>query len=153
MRQIDAGPGPVEGEVVILVSRFNERVTDGLLRGALKTLAGQGVANEQVQVVWVPGAFELPLLAQHHAARDECVAVIALGAVIKGETAHFEYISDHCAAGLSQVALKHNKPVAFGVLTCYSADQALARCADDEHNKGREAALAALETARTLAQG
>lgn len=129
--------------IAIVAARFNSSVVDGLLAGAQRTLHEFG--GECLQVSRVPGAWELPLAAQWVARHAQPDAIIALGAVIRGDTAHFEYISGECATGLSRVALDHDLPVIFGVLTCDTQAQARARCADDEHNKGAEAALAAIE--------
>lgn len=129
--------------IAVVMAEFNADFVDGLLRGALRALAQAGA--EPVSTHRVPGAWELPLAAQWVARHEQPDAIIALGAVIRGDTAHFEYISAHCSDGLGRVSLDHNIPVAMGVLTCNDAEQARVRSADDDHNKGREAALAAIE--------
>jgi 6,7-dimethyl-8-ribityllumazine synthase len=140
----------------IVVSRFNEVITDGLLRGALAALRDSGARNENIAVVRVPGAFELPLaaqrLAQRRAESGGCDAVIALGCLIKGDTMHFEYIASAVSHGIMDVSLSTGVPVAFGVLTTLTDEQARARAADDLDNKGREAALAAIEMASLIRQ-
>lgn len=134
--------------VAIVVARFNHDITAELLDGAERILAKQGAAD--VQVLWVPGAFEAPLVAKRLAGSGTVDAVICLGAVIRGETAHFEYVAGETAAGITRAALDTGVPVIFGVLTCETLGQALERSAPDETNKGREAANAAVEMARLL---
>jgi 6,7-dimethyl-8-ribityllumazine synthase len=131
--------------VVVVVSRYNEGVTRRLLEGALKTLGEAGWTEERVEVVWVPGAFELPLAVDRALATGRYCLAVALGAVVRGETPHFEYVSSAAAEGLSRVALNRGVPVGFGVLTCDTLAQALARAGGDAGNKGSEAAAAALE--------
>lgn len=134
-----------DARVAIVSARFNNLVVAGLLRGAIETLREAGLSNSDINHVSVPGAFEIPLAARKLAASGEYDAVVALGAVIRGDTAHFEYVSRGCIDGLMQVMLATGVPVGFGVLTVDSAEQALSRSADDGSNKGREAALAAIE--------
>lgn len=134
--------------LAIVVSRFNPEVTGGLLRGAESTLAELGLSP--ADVVEAPGAFEIPLIAQTLARTERYDGVICLGSVIKGDTAHFEFISLGAAVGLMNAGLATETPISFGVLTTYTDEQAQARSRDDAHNKGREAALACIETARTL---
>ncbi len=136
--------------LAIVVSRFNEDVTGGLRRGALAWLAEHGIAVRDDDVIAAPGAFEMPLIAQALARSGRYAGVICLGCVIKGDTAHFEFISLGAATGLMQAALATGVPVAFGILTTYTDAQATARSADDAHNKGREAAAACAETAAIL---
>jgi 6,7-dimethyl-8-ribityllumazine synthase len=140
------------GRVGILVSRYNETVTERLLAGAEACLRERGVARERVDVVRVPGAWELPLAARALAARGGYAAVVALGAVIRGETAHFDYVAGEASRGLMDVALHYGVPVGFGVLTCDTLEQALARAGGAAGNKGHEAAAAALDAAATLAR-
>lgn len=139
----------------IVVSRFNEEVTEGLLAGARACLAENDVAPAAVEIHRAPGAFELPVIARKLARTGQFSGVICLGAVIKGETAHFELISLGATMGIQQAMLETGVPIAFGVLTTYTDAQAEARSRpagpEASHNKGREAALACLETARTLA--
>jgi 6,7-dimethyl-8-ribityllumazine synthase len=129
------------------VARFNAEVTEGLLQGALDALADAGVTDEQVTVVRVPGAFELPLAALQLAESRRFDAVIALGCLVKGDTMHFEYIASAVSQGIMQVATASRVPVAFGVLTTLTDEQAMARAVQGPGNKGREAAEAAVEMA------
>lgn len=135
----------------IAVSRFNELVTDRLLEGALETLRDAGVVQQDVTVVRVPGAFELPLAARLLLRRRGCDAVICLGAVIRGETPHFDYIAHATATGIVTVGVTEERPVVFGVLTTDTAEQALARADHSGVNRGAEAAITAIEMA-TLAR-
>ena len=136
----------------IAVARFNEFVTGRLLEGALEALAAAGVADEDVDVVWVPGAFELPIVATRLAGSRTYDGVICLGAVIRGETAHFEHVAGQAAAGIRTAAQETGVPVAFGVLTTESLEQALDRAGGAHGNKGWDAARAVIETASLLEQ-
>jgi len=131
----------------IVVSRFNEEITEGLLRGAKAALAEASVADEAIRVVRVPGAFEIPLAAQRLAESGEFDAIICLGCLIKGDTMHFEYIADAASHGIAQAALATGVPMAFGVLTTMTEEQAVERSTEGPGNKGREAALAATDMA------
>jgi 6,7-dimethyl-8-ribityllumazine synthase len=132
----------------IVVSRFNEEITAGLLAGAREALAGAEVPDDDVFVVQVPGAFEIPVTAMRLAETGDFDAVICLGCLIKGDTMHFEYIASATAHGLMDVSTATGVPVAFGVLTTMTDAQAEARSAPGTDNKGREAAVAAVEMAR-----
>jgi 6,7-dimethyl-8-ribityllumazine synthase len=134
--------------VAIVVSRFNDFITDRLLDGAQQVLAEQGVAAADVEVLRVPGAFEIPIAAQRIAESGRVGAVVCLGCLIKGATPHFEYIAAACAHGITAAAAATGVPMSFGVLTTHSVEEAIERAGDDEANKGREAAHAALEMAR-----
>ena len=147
---IDGTSGPVSGRFAIVVSRYNEHITSKLLAGAVETLQGGGIANEAIDVAWVPGAWEIPLVAQRMALSEEYVAVLCLGAVIKGETTHDEYINLQVSMSLGQIALEAEIPVLFGVLTCNTVEQAIHRAGGNVGNKGQECALAALEMVRLL---
>lgn len=138
------------GRALVVASRFNETVTRRLLQGATETLHANGFAREAVDLVWVPGAFELALAVHRGLATGRYVLAVALGAVIRGETPHFGYISSEAARGLSEAATRFSIPVGFGVLTCDTMAQALARAGGAAGNKGEEAAQAALDTARAL---
>ncbi len=140
------------GPVAVLVSRYNELVTGKLLEGARAAAAEAGLADGDVDVVWVPGAFELGAVASQVAGSGRYAAVVALGAVIRGETPHFEYVADSAARALSTVAVRHTMPVAFGVLTVDTMQQALDRAGGSAGNKGREAMESALELADVLRQ-
>ncbi|MCL6646220.1 MAG: 6,7-dimethyl-8-ribityllumazine synthase [Dehalococcoidia bacterium] len=142
--------GALEGaglRVCVVVSRWNEFVTRRLLEGAEKVLRERGVADGDVTVAWVPGAFELPTAAKWAAASGRYHAVVCLGAVIRGETAHFEYVAGGAAEGIRQVAQETGVPVIFGVLTVDTVEQALSRAGGKDGHKGEEAALAAIEMA------
>lgn len=130
--------------VALVCAKFNGAITERLADGALRGLLDSG-AGAAVEVVWVPGAFELPVAAARLARSGRADAVVALGAVVRGETAHFEYVAGPCATGLQQVALDTGVPVIFGVLTTEDLSQALARSGPGEDNKGYEAAVTALE--------
>ena len=140
------------GRVAILASRYNELITSRLLEGALACCREAGVPREDVDVVWVPGAFELPVAAAAAAGTKRYACVVALGAVIRGETPHFEYVAGEAARGLNAVAVAHALPVGFGVLTVDTMQQALDRAGGSAGNKGHEAAAAALGAADVIAQ-
>lgn len=129
----------------IAVARFNSFIVDSLLEGALDTLKRHGVMESNITIVKAPGAFELPLIVKQITRKGDYDAVIALGAVIRGGTPHFEYVAGECVKGISQVSLDSNIPVAFGVLTVDSIEQAIERAGTKAGNKGSEAALTAIE--------
>ena len=149
-------PAPIERRsarglrIAILRALFNPKITDGLLRGAREELAELGAEARRVRVFDVPGAFELPLAARAAARSGRFDAIVALGAVIRGETDHYEHIAREAAAGLAAVARETGVPVGFGVLTVRRASQALARSGRAGDNKGKEAARAAVLTLHTL---
>jgi 6,7-dimethyl-8-ribityllumazine synthase len=134
----------------IVISRYNTEVTDGLLHGARRLLAEKGVELTDSDIIPAPGAFEIPLIAQTVAETGRYDGVICLGCVIKGDTAHFEFISLGATIGILQSMLSTRVPISFGVLTTYTEEQALARSREDAENKGREAARACYESAHTL---
>jgi 6,7-dimethyl-8-ribityllumazine synthase len=136
--------------IAVVASRFNRFIVDQLVAGVEDALERSGVKSADDVLVWVPGAFELPLLAARLAASGRFDAVIALGAVIRGGTPHFEYVAGTCADGLARVALDHDIPVIFGVLTTDDVEQALERAGTGEGNKGFDAAMTALEMIGTL---
>ena len=136
--------------VAIAASRFNRLVTDPLVAGAVEALRRHGVADDDVDLAWVPGAFELPLVAERLAASGRYAAVVAIGAVVRGATPHFDHVAGQAAAGLAAVTRATGVPVAFGVLTCDTMEQALDRAGGKAGNKGAEAALCALEMAGLL---
>ncbi len=140
------------GRVAVIVSRYNELVTRRLLDGARECCTAAGAGDDRVDVVWVAGAFELPAAAAAAAATGRYGCIVALGAVIRGETPHFEYVAGETARGLGWVALEYRLPVGFGLLTVDSLEQALARAGGDAGNKGHEAAEAAITAADALAQ-
>jgi 6,7-dimethyl-8-ribityllumazine synthase len=129
------------------VSRFNETITQRLLEGALDALVRHGVTFDDVDVFWVPGAWELPAAARRVAASERYDALVALGAVIRGDTPHFDYVAGEASRGLSLASADFDVPIAFGVLTCDTMAQAEARAGGEHGNKGWDAALAALEMA------
>jgi len=131
--------------IAIVVSRFNEAITERLRRGAESALRANGVAADDIDVWHVPGAFELPFAAQRVAESGRVAAVICLGCLIRGETAHFDLIATACAHGITAAGAATGVPITFGVLTTESIEQAMARAEDNDSNKGCEAALAALE--------
>ena len=136
----------------IVVSRFNEGITARLYAGALEALTKYGAEPGQVEAVQVPGAFEMPVASLRLARSGRVDAIITLGAVIRGETPHFQFVAEAATAGLTQVALETGVPVAFGVLTCDTVEQAEARAGAGTANKGYEAACAALEMARLFSE-
>ncbi|WIJ23792.1 6,7-dimethyl-8-ribityllumazine synthase [Devosia sp. RR2S18] len=136
--------------LAIIVSRFNEEVTSGLRNGAIAYLAEQGLSVGDDNVYSAPGAFEIPLIAQKLAQSGRFDGVICLGCVIKGDTAHFEYISEAASMGLMSASLATGVPLTFGILTTYTDEQAIVRSRDDAHNKGREAAAACVEALATI---
>ena len=138
--------------MAILVSQYNERVTTRLLEGALTCCREAGCAEADLDVIWLPGAFEIGAAAEAAAVTGRYVAIVALGCVVRGETAHFEFVAGEAARGCSEVAIRHGLPVAFGVLTTETMEQSLARAGGAAGNKGQEAAEAALRTADALAQ-
>lgn len=137
----------------IVVSRFNHFVVDSLLEGAVDALERHGeVAQDDITVVYVPGAYELPVAAQRIAKSGKFDAIIAIGAVIRGGTPHFDFVAGECNKGLAQVSLQYDIPVSFGVITTDSIEQAIERSGTKAGNKGGEAALGALEMVNVMAQ-
>ena len=145
--------GSIDGRgrrVAIAASRFNRLVTAPLVAAAVSELRRHGVAEADIDLAWVPGAFELPLAAERLAATGRYAAVVAIGAVVRGVTPHFDHVAGQAAAGLAAVTRSTGVPVAFGVLTCDTMEQALDRAGGKAGNKGAEAALTALEMAGLL---
>lgn len=140
------------GRVAILVSRYNELITNKLLEGALTGCREAGMGREAIDVVWLPGAFELPAAAAAAAATRGYSCLVALGAVIRGDTPHFDYVAGEATRGLGEVAVRYGIPIGFGVLTVDTMQQAVDRAGGSAGNKGQEAATAALRTADVLAQ-
>jgi len=139
------GREPGEERYAVVASAFNEMVVRPLLDGALACFQALGIADDRLEVVWVPGAFELPLAARTAASSGRFDAVVALGAVIRGETAHFDFVAGEAARGLQDAALETGVPVSFGVLTTDTVEQAMDRAGGAFGNKGPDAAMAALE--------
>ncbi len=130
----------IQGEIVIVVARFNEPVTRVLLQGAEDMLRQLGIDAAQIKVVWVPGAYEIPFAMQKYLQSKIVVGGIALGAVIRGETSHYDFVAGECSQGVMRVMLDTKKPIAFGVLTTENSEQAYARADGEKGNKGAEAA-------------
>jgi 6,7-dimethyl-8-ribityllumazine synthase len=159
MGEYEEYDGPLDASgmrLAIVAGRFNAHVTRPLLDGALATLRDHGLSEADVAVHWVPGAFEIPLVAERLASSGAVDAVVCLGAVIRGETAHFDYVAGPCAEGIARAAMETGIPVVFGVLTTNDDQQALDRAGGSDGNKGVEAALTAIEMVtllRTLPAG
>lgn len=139
-----------DANYVIVVAQFNDYIATGLLQGALQTFKKHGVKDSNVSIVQVPGAFELPITVAKIARSVNVDAIITLGAVIKGETPHFDYISQECTRGLNQVSLETGIPVTFGVLTTNTVEQAISRAGGKSGNKGSDATIAAMEMVSIL---
>ncbi|KHO61555.1 6,7-dimethyl-8-ribityllumazine synthase [Thermoanaerobacter sp. YS13] len=134
----------------IVVSRFNEFITGKLLEGALDALKRHGALNEDIEIAWVPGAFEIPLIAKKMAESKRYNAVIALGAVIRGETPHFDYVANEVSKGIAKISLDTEVPIIFGVLTTDTIEQAIVRAGTKGGNKGFESAVTAIEIANLM---
>lgn len=152
-------PNTIEGKLIsvdkkygVIVSRFNEFITSKLLGGALDALTRHGVKDEDVTIVWTPGSFEIPVVAKRMAESGKYDAVIALGAVIRGGTPHFDYVASEVSKGVAQAALSTGVPVLFGVLTTDNIEQAIERAGAKSGNKGFNAALAAIEMVNVMEQ-
>jgi len=150
-------PKIIEGELLardlrfaFVAARFNDFVVDPLIRGALDALKRHGATEKQIEIVRVPGAFDIPIVARKLALSRRYDALIALGAVVRGQTPHFDYVAGECASGLARIALETGVPVAFGVLTTDTMEQAVDRAGGKAGNKGADAALAAVEMANLL---
>lgn len=153
MQVIEAGYSATGKKIAVVVARFNSFIVESLLSGALDTLQRVGnIRTEDITVIRIPGAFELPLAVQRVAASKKYDAIVALGAVIRGGTPHFEYVSGECVKGIAQVSMQYDLPVAFGVLTVDSIEQAIERAGTKAGNKGGEAAMSALEMINVLEQ-
>ena len=142
---LEGKPFNTDKPIAIVVSRYNLSITQNLLDGAIKTLTDEGVADSSITIAWVPGAWELPLIAARLARSEGFGAVICLGAVIRGETTHDQYINQQVSHSLGQLSLETEIPIIFGVLTCNSLEQAIHRSGGNVGNKGNDCALAALE--------
>jgi len=143
---------PPPGRFAVVAARFNRLVVEQLVAGALDGLKRHGVADDAVDLVWVPGSFEIPLVAQRLAASKRYAAVLCLGAVIRGDTDHYDHVAGGAAAGIAQAALNTGVPVIFGILTCDTLEQALNRAGAKAGNKGFEAAVTAVEMVNLLGQ-
>ncbi len=147
MKAIEGNLSAVNKKFAIVLGRFNEFVVDKLYEGALNCLRRHGCGDENITVVKVPGAFEIPLAADKLASQNKYDAIICLGAVIRGATPHFDYVAGNAAAGIAQAALKYGLPVTFGILTTDTIEQAIERAGTKAGNKGWDAALTAIEMA------
>ena len=134
-----------EDKISIVVSRFNEFITAKLLSGAIDTLKRHGVDDDNIDVIYVPGAFEIPLISQKLAMTNKYSGIICLGSVIRGSTTHYDYVCNEVSKGISQLSLKYNLPIMFGVLTTENIEQAIERAGTKNGNKGSEVAIACLE--------
>jgi 6,7-dimethyl-8-ribityllumazine synthase len=139
-----------DANVAILAARFNSFIVDSLVEGAVDTLQRHGLDSRQIKIVKVPGAFEMPIAANRMAQSKQYDAIIAIGAVIRGGTPHFEYVAGECTKGLAQVSLQQDVPIAFGVLTVDTIEQAIERAGTKAGNKGAEAAMSAIEMINVL---
>ena len=143
---------PPKARFAVIVSRFNEFITNKLLGGCMDGLTRHGVEDDNIDVVWSPGSFEIPVLAQRLAASGQYAAVICLGAVIRGGTDHYQYVAAEVSKGIAHAAMATGVPVIFGVLTCDNVEQAIERAGTKSGNKGSDAALTAIEMANLLDQ-
>ena len=143
---------PAKAKYAVLVSRFNDFVTSKLLSGCIDTLQRHGVADENVEVVWAPGSFEIPVLTQKLAASGRYDAVICLGAVIRGGTDHYQYIAAEVTKGVASASMSTGVPCIFGVLTCDTIEQAVERAGTKAGNKGSDAAVSAIEMTNLISQ-
>lgn len=152
MREYSGKIQPLPFRLAIVVSRFNEWITRSLLQGALEALDRFGIGQEETRVAWVPGAFELPLVAKQFAQSGQVDCVVCLGAVIRGATPHFDYVAGQAAAGILQASLETDLPIVFGVLTVDTIEQALERAGTKMGNKGFEAVQTAIEMVDLMRQ-
>jgi 6,7-dimethyl-8-ribityllumazine synthase len=143
---------PPPGRFAVVAARFNQFVVDALVAGAMDGLKRHGVADDAVDLIWVPGSFEIPLAAQRLAGSRKYAAVVCLGAVIRGDTDHYDHVASGAATGVAQAALSTGVPVIFGILTCDTLEQAINRAGAKSGNKGFEAAVAAIEMVNLLRQ-
>jgi 6,7-dimethyl-8-ribityllumazine synthase len=150
IKTIEGNLTPNDGRYAIVVGRWNAFVVESLLEGAVDSLLRHGVDKDQITIIRAPGAVEIPLVVKKAAASTKYDAVIALGAVIRGGTPHFEYVAGECVKGLSSVAMQYDIPVAFGVLTVDTIEQAIERSGTKAGNKGEEAAMSAFEMVALL---
>jgi len=150
MATYEGSKSAAEARFAIVASRFNQEVVDRLVQGAQDGFKSSRVAEEYIDLIWVPGSFEIPLVAQRLASSDAYAAVVCLGAVIRGATDHYDFIASEAARGVAQAGLTTGVPVIFGILTCATEEQALDRAGGTEGNKGYDAALAAIEMASLL---
>ena len=152
VEQIEGSGEVGDSRIALVVSRYNSFIVDRLLKSCLNTLMSAGIKRANVRLIKVPGAFEIPVAVKSVVDQSNVDAIITLGAVIRGETLHFEIIANECARGIGSIAIESGIPIIFGVLTVNTVDQAMDRSGDEESNKGSEAAQAALEMISVLGQ-
>jgi 6,7-dimethyl-8-ribityllumazine synthase len=152
MAEFTGTPRGAGRRVAVVVSRFNEEITRRLADGALDALLRHGVALDDIDVIWVPGAWEIPIAARAAHVAGEYKGIVALGAVIRGETPHFDFVAGEASRGLAQLSAEYELPIGFGLLTCDTMAQAEARAGGEHGNKGWDAALALLETLDVIDQ-
>ena len=150
IRTIEGDFSATNATFALVVARFNSFIVDSLQAGAIDALVRHGVSEKNITIIKVPGAFELPMIAKQAAASGKFSAIIALGAVIRGSTPHFDYVAGECAKGLGQVGMTHDLPVVFGVLTVDTIEQAIERAGTKAGNKGADAAMTAIELCSLL---
>ena len=152
MKTFEGCHAAAAGRFAVIASRFNQSVVDRLVEGVKEGFKSHQVTDNSIDLVWVPGSFEIPLVAKHLAASGKYVAVVCLGAVIRGDTDHYEYVAGAAARGVAEASMTTGVPVIFGILTCTTEEQALDRAGGKEGNKGYDAALAAIEMVNLLQQ-
>ena len=152
MNEISGNFTDCSGRYGIIAGRFNHFITDKLIQGAVDAFTRHGVSEDMIDVVWVPGAFEIPFACQQMIKQDKYVAIVTLGAVIRGSTPHFDYVAGECASGVSRLNLESSIPVIFGVLTTDSIEQAIERAGTKAGNKGSDAAMSAMEMVSLVRQ-
>ena len=145
IKSIDGDFNAKDAKFCILAARFNSFIVERLVEGAVDALVRHGTSRDNIEIVRVPGAYEMPIAAQRIAQSKRCDSIIALGAVIRGSTPHFDYVAGECSKGLAQVGLAHDLPIIFGVLTTDTIEQAVERAGTKAGNKGAEAAVSAIE--------
>jgi 6,7-dimethyl-8-ribityllumazine synthase len=147
MAEFSGNPAGGQRRFAVVASRFNQQIVERLVDGALDALVRHGAAADDVDVVWVPGAWELPIVARRLLASERYNAIVAVGAVIRGDTPHFDYVAGEASRGLARASVEYDTPIGFGLLTCDNDEQAKSRAGGAHGNKGWDAALAALEMA------
>lgn len=152
MKVIEGDLTATDIKFCLVVARFNSFITENLLTGAIDTLKRHGAQDQNIEIIKVPGAFEMPLMVQRVAAKKQFDAIIALGAVIRGGTPHFDYVASECTKGLAMISLQYSVPVSLGVLTVDTIEQAIERAGTKAGNKGSDAALSAIEMANLFSK-
>ena len=150
MKTFEGSHAAPTGRFAVIASRFNQSVVDHLVEGAKEGFKSGKVAEDSIDLIWVPGSFEIPLVAKRLATGGKYAAVVCLGAVIRGDTDHYEYVASEAARGVAEASMTTGVPVIFGILTCQTEEQALDRAGGKEGNKGYDAALAAIEMVNLL---